>query len=200
MTRHNPRSSSEAVAHKTRRGFNLIEAAIVLAVVGGVIGGIWVAASSIKNKLDINKMDISINNTASGAINLLYRFPISGVKQYITTELLEAGIIQNDVPVISVTARLTDTINFSVYTRYISNERRLVFEVSSSVDECIGFLKSQIAARKQIGRIMFSDYGGGDYSWLSVSQYYNLQNFTTDKAIQECESTSGYFNIVYFIP
>lgn len=42
----------EAVAHnppalKTRRGFNLIEAAIVLGVVGAVIGGIWVAATTI---------------------------------------------------------------------------------------------------------------------------------------------------------
>ena len=40
----------EAIAHKTRMGFNLIEAAIVLAVVGGVIGGIWVAASEVTEK------------------------------------------------------------------------------------------------------------------------------------------------------
>ena len=39
MTRHN---------HK--RGFNLIEAAIVLGVVGLVIGGIWVAAASLKQR------------------------------------------------------------------------------------------------------------------------------------------------------
>lgn len=36
--------------HKKRRGFSLIEAAIVLAMVGLVIGGIWVAAASIENK------------------------------------------------------------------------------------------------------------------------------------------------------
>ncbi len=33
--------------HKARKGFNLIEAAIVLAVVGAVIGGIWVAAATV---------------------------------------------------------------------------------------------------------------------------------------------------------
>ena len=47
---HNLRSNSEAVAHKTRMGFNLIEAAIVLAVVGGVIGGIWYSASAVTEK------------------------------------------------------------------------------------------------------------------------------------------------------
>lgn len=33
---------------KSRRGFNLIEAAIVLGVVGLIIGGIWVAASAVQ--------------------------------------------------------------------------------------------------------------------------------------------------------
>lgn len=50
MTGHNPRSSSAAIAHKTRRGFNLIEAAIVLGVVGLVIGGIWVGAATLKKR------------------------------------------------------------------------------------------------------------------------------------------------------
>ena len=35
--------SQAITGHRTRRGFNLIEAAIVLGVVGLVIGGIWIA-------------------------------------------------------------------------------------------------------------------------------------------------------------
>lgn len=38
-----------------RRGFSLVEAAIVLGVVGLVIGGIWVGASSVRSKLDENR-------------------------------------------------------------------------------------------------------------------------------------------------
>jgi len=35
--------------HNQKKGFNLIEAAVVLAVVGAVIGGIWVAAAKIND-------------------------------------------------------------------------------------------------------------------------------------------------------
>ncbi len=42
-------------ARKRRRGFNLIEAAIVLGVVGLVIGGIWVAAAAVSSTLKINE-------------------------------------------------------------------------------------------------------------------------------------------------
>lgn len=50
-----PRSNSEAVAH-TKKGFNLIEAAIVLGVVELVIGGIWVAASAVREKMGVNNI------------------------------------------------------------------------------------------------------------------------------------------------
>lgn len=43
-------SCSEAIGRNARRGFNLIEAAIVLAVVGLVVAGIWVAAASLKQR------------------------------------------------------------------------------------------------------------------------------------------------------
>jgi len=66
MTRQNPRSNSKAIAHnppalKQQRGrvkklgFNLIEAAIVLAVVGGVIGTIWVSAATVYENYKVNK-------------------------------------------------------------------------------------------------------------------------------------------------
>ena len=49
-----PRSHSEAVAPR-KRGFNLIEAAIVLGIVGLVIGGIWVAAAKISQKQRVSQ-------------------------------------------------------------------------------------------------------------------------------------------------
>ncbi len=41
---------------KKRRGFNLIEAAIVLGVVGLVVAGIWVAAAAISERREINNV------------------------------------------------------------------------------------------------------------------------------------------------
>lgn len=38
------------------RGFNLIEAAIVLGVIGLVIGGIWVAASEVNKRNTANQI------------------------------------------------------------------------------------------------------------------------------------------------
>ena len=52
---HNLRSNSEAIAQRARRGFSLVEAAIVLAVVGVVIGGIWVAAANFYENYKVNK-------------------------------------------------------------------------------------------------------------------------------------------------
>lgn len=49
------RSNSEAIAHKTRMGFNLIEAAIVLAVVGLVVGAIWSASANFYENYKVNK-------------------------------------------------------------------------------------------------------------------------------------------------
>jgi hypothetical protein len=52
---HRLRSCSEAVARIKRRGFNLIDAAIVLALVGLVVGGIWVAAAHFSEEYKVNK-------------------------------------------------------------------------------------------------------------------------------------------------
>lgn len=39
-----------------RKGFNLIEAALVLGIIGGIIGGIWVAASAVTESRKITQM------------------------------------------------------------------------------------------------------------------------------------------------
>lgn len=64
MTRHN---------HK--RGFSLIEAAIVLAVVGAVIGGIWVAASAITTNRRIEEASQGILRVVTEAQNIFKGLP-----------------------------------------------------------------------------------------------------------------------------
>ena len=61
--------------HQNRRGFSLIESAIVLAVVGLVIGGIWVAANSINRKLRINEASNGILSVIEKARSLYKNMP-----------------------------------------------------------------------------------------------------------------------------
>ena len=66
--------SQTITGQKTRRGFNLIEAAIVLGVVGAIIGGIWVAASAVYENYKVNK---TISDTITIIENLKKSFSIS---------------------------------------------------------------------------------------------------------------------------
>lgn len=47
--------ASGGPALRRKRGFNLIESAVVLGVVGLVIGGIWVASSAMIENHKVNK-------------------------------------------------------------------------------------------------------------------------------------------------
>ncbi len=54
-----------------RRGFSLVEAAIVLAVVGLVVAGIWIAAATMMENYRFNKTVEGIFTTASNIQNLI---------------------------------------------------------------------------------------------------------------------------------
>lgn len=73
----NPRSSSEAVAPRNRKGFSLVEAAIVLGVVGLVIGGIWVAAATVIENHKVNKTVEGITTNVSNIRKFLGRFGVN---------------------------------------------------------------------------------------------------------------------------
>jgi hypothetical protein len=83
---------------KKHRGFNLIEAAIVLGVVGLVIGGIWVAASAMLENYKISK---SIEDLKFIAINTQKIISVATANtlgtQDITTFAISSGIVPNDL-------------------------------------------------------------------------------------------------------
>jgi hypothetical protein len=83
--------------HNHKRGFNLIEAAIILGVVGLVIGGIWVGAAKVKESLAINEMAGAFPLICSNAASL---FPLYGVTidstEDITNTAISAGVFPND--------------------------------------------------------------------------------------------------------
>lgn len=105
MTRQNHKrgfnlssSSSNAVGQPCK-GFSLIEAAFVLAVVGGVIGAIWVAASNFYENYKVNKTAEGILTTARNIQNLISIRDaelISAVEVDITSSGINAEVFPND--------------------------------------------------------------------------------------------------------
>ncbi len=77
-----------------KRGFNLVEAAIVLGVIGLVIGGIWVAAASVQSNLRKTNAMTGLIQIATNTANLLknHAYP-AGPQIDITTQMISAGAL-----------------------------------------------------------------------------------------------------------
>lgn len=76
-----------------KKGFSLVEAAIVLGVVGLVIGGIWVAAASVMESMRVSEAVKGLTLMADKATRLLSRSDIEtiGVQTDITSFLVDSG-------------------------------------------------------------------------------------------------------------
>lgn len=79
-----------------QRAFSLIEAAIVLAVVGLVIAAIWVAANSVREKRQINQMVEAVLYMTE-RLNILYRDTPPTTTADITAQLLLMDVVPKDL-------------------------------------------------------------------------------------------------------
>ena len=79
-----------------KRGFSLIEAAIVLGVVGLVIGGIWIAASAVSDHSKVNSTLSGVVKACDKAASLFVRrmLPSGSYEQ----DILSAAIAVNAFP------------------------------------------------------------------------------------------------------
>mgnify|MGYP001202658320 FL=1 len=82
--------------HSRKRGFNLIEAAIVLGVVGLVIGGIWVAANAVNDHFKVSRTAAGIIYACDRAANIFPR--LSAPAEPDETGILSAAIAANVFP------------------------------------------------------------------------------------------------------
>ncbi len=85
-------------ALRRKRGFNLIESAIVLGVVGLVIGGIWVAASAMLENYKVSKTIEDLKFIAINTQNIISVATANTLgTQYITTFAISSGIVPKDL-------------------------------------------------------------------------------------------------------
>lgn len=78
------------------RAFSLIEAAIVLAIVGLVIGAIWVAANSVRENRQVNKMVEAVLYMTE-RLNILYRDTPPATTADVTSQLLLMDVVPEDL-------------------------------------------------------------------------------------------------------
>ena len=97
---------SKTKLNKRQRGFNLIEAAIVLGVVGLVIGGIWVAAAAVQSNLRESDASKGLLQIVQNVRNLYYgQSPTTTTTTDITTALISANAIPGDFIISTSSAR-----------------------------------------------------------------------------------------------
>lgn len=102
---HNPPALKQQRDRAQKLGFSLIEAAIVLAVVGLVVAGIWVGAANVIQKYRINETAAGIIQISEAALKL---FPLQNYpptpNNYIsaTQTLVAAGKLPGNFTISSV--------------------------------------------------------------------------------------------------
>ena len=92
---HLPPLLSAITTHK-KKGFSLIEAAIVLGVVGLVIGGIWVAANAVSESQKNNILATGIVKIIDGTTALFEKQDFS-VNTSVTSTVIAANVIPGDL-------------------------------------------------------------------------------------------------------
>ena len=205
MTRQNHKrgfnlssSSSNAVGQPCK-GFSLIEAAIVLGVVGAVIGTIWVSAAAMYENHKVNKTVEGIFSTARNIQNLISirDANVIGESVYITSELIAADAFPKDWVngsgvkhpfggYISILNQLTNE-KFGMYFGGIPQQVcvKLVVQVSS-IGAMAGSRGNGTSSRASLGHIQVNGSG----NWFTY-----IFPVSPDTAATACNQSS---NVVTF--
>jgi len=78
-------------------GFSLIEAAIVLAIIGLVIGGIWAATNSVNQNRKAERMVTNVMVMIDGILNLYKDQTVVGPYTDMTADMIAAGVVPKEL-------------------------------------------------------------------------------------------------------
>ena len=163
-----------------KRGFNLIEIAIVLAVIGLVIGGIYVAASSVtenqrKQKAQSQLLTLVQNFRAAYANQSWTSSSAPTNKELYYSHVIPADIIPDDT-----TSPNTFTGAFG--TVAIGNGGATDFTVTlNSVPQsaCIDLIAKNFGTAAQVSQIGLTSIKAGATGATAVTAPYSVTNATT---------------------
>lgn len=150
------------------RAFSLIEAAIVLALVGVVLGGIWVAASSISKQQKINQTveGLIVFATAIQNVMSLTAGAQMGCCPNITPVLVASAGIPAGWSANATNTQLTTPTGSTAGGSSFGNRMDFVID-NMNQEQCIKFISAVTGSVKTSGTKMFSgvtvytnSYGG----------------------------------------
>ncbi len=177
-----------------KRGFNLIEAAIVLGVVGLVIGGIWVAAASVNRRFKISRLSSDMFAIVQATHRLVpyANYPTSWGNDNITSFARNAGIISPDY---SITGQYSPeahapsgvTITLELECNSTCPSLQLTVYAGNNFDrsDCINLLQSVV--RPENKKLIVAA--------VETGYNYNYYSPGDDPAGMDCPSN---FNQIYF--
>jgi hypothetical protein len=182
------------IGQERRRGFNLIESAIVLGFVGLVIGGIWVSAKAVSDKWKAERIVSGLLLMVDGARNLfpprLWPPEIAPGYTTINTTAISAGIVPTDwVRGNKIyTPGTTQEVEFKLLYPPILSTRYIFFNFS---------VKSRAQANFIASAVYSSNYGaGGGYcSDVPETKWW----YSTDGWPPNCpDSVSGTWRLTFY--
>lgn len=138
-------------------GFNLIEAAIVLGVVGLIIGGIWVAASAVSRAQKIDRTVSAIHLTMNKLSNLYRNQTFPTAVTDLTPMLISAGAIPANL--IQNTSALSGWGGLMFYEKVGGLDSIQIYLYSVPRDLCVAFLNEMAkSTARNVGGTTFSLY------------------------------------------
>ena len=203
----------EAVAHKTpalkqqrdraRKAFSLIEAVFVLAVVGGVIGGIWGVTSSFMEDYKVSKtvadLQLIVRNV-QGLISIRDAEAIGDV--HITNQLIAAGVFPKDW----VNSNTLKNPFGGLVEISVSPQRFQIFIHGLTPSSCIKFVVKITSIAATAEKMQTGSWanlnqrpslGQIEINWSTSAWYTNTFPVPLDVAKNYCNKSSNYITLSY---
>lgn len=174
-----------------RAGFNLVEAAIVLGVIGLVIGGIWVAASAVKFNFEKNRRTEDLILISEGMRKLFPRsmIPTSG-QTVITSAAFNAGIFPGGYTLSGENA-IEPTSGLNVRLRIFHSGYLTIISDMSSEAMCIALtsaVSSKFDDNTDLMLISISKNGG-------TGPFANYSSWPLDPGTIDCRNTGSQLRV-----
>jgi len=185
------------------RGFSLVEAAIVLAVVGVVIGAIWVGAAKMIE-------DYKVDKTVEGVLEIVRNTQklisirdseVIGNNQRLTATLIASSVQPKDWIHGTNTIKNQFSGKVEVYNLVISDNNFNVRLYGIPVSSCIALI-SKIGSTVKQNSTLYSGSGLGyvaTYIGSPEVLYWNTKSFpiSPQQAATACNGDISYFRFVF---